>query len=97
MPRNRCKFLFASGLPEEPTGFWRFEFELEGPVGEGSEFDFERNVSSYMGCNFIELFAEFHHVDTQRTKRLTHFWVGLSDSSVYSKVDSCCLKWEVPL
>ncbi len=68
MSRNRGEFLFASCLPEEPAGLRRLYFKLEGPICEGSEFDFKGNVSPDMGRNFIELFAEFHHVDTKRTK-----------------------------
>ena len=68
MSRHRRKFLFASCLPEEPAGLRRLNFKLEGPICEGSEFDFEGNVSPDMGGNFIELFAGSHHVDTKRTK-----------------------------
>ena len=50
-----------------------------------------------MRRDFIKLFAEFHHVDAQRTHRLAHFGVGLGDARVDSQVDSGWLKAGVPL
>jgi len=68
MARNWCKFLLSCCFFKEPAGLRRFNNEFEGTIGKGSEFNLERNVSSYVCGNFIELFAEFHHVDTKWTK-----------------------------
>ena len=50
-----------------------------------------------MGGNFIELLAEFHHIDSERTEGLTHFGVRLGDSCEDAKVDGCWVEWGVPL
>jgi hypothetical protein len=42
-----------------------------------------------VGGYLIELLAEFHHVDTERTQRLTHFGIGLRHSREHSKIHSC--------
>jgi len=42
-----------------------------------------------MTCNLIELFAEFHHVDTERTQGLTHLRIGFGDTCQDSQVDGC--------
>jgi hypothetical protein len=68
MARNGCKLLSARSLLQKPAGLRWFDFELEGTVGEGSKFDLERDITPDVGGHFIELLAEFHHVDTKRTK-----------------------------
>ena len=89
MPGNRSKLLFARSLTQEPARLGGLQLELEGPVSEGSELDLEGDVSPDVGRHFIELFAEFHHVDTERTQGLTHLGVGLRYSSQNPQVDGC--------
>ena len=97
MAGHWCELFLASGFLEEPACLWRFEFELEGAIGESSEFDLKWDVSPDMRGDLIELLAEFHHVDAERTQRLTHFGVGLGNTSVDAQVDSGWLRGEVPL
>lgn len=85
-----CSFL------EEPARLGRLELELEGAVGEGGQLDLQGHVAADVGSDFIELLAEFHHIDPERTERLTHFGVGLGDSCEDAKVDGCWVGWGVP-
>lgn len=87
--RHRRELLLPGGLLQEPAGLgWLYD-ELEGAVGEGSEFDLEGYVASDVRGYLIELLAELHHVDSQRTQGLTHFGVGLRHSREHSKIHSC--------
>lgn len=97
MAGHRRELFLACCLLEEPAGLRRFDLELEGAIGEGREFDLKRDVAPDMRGDLIELLTEFHHVDAERTQRLTHFWVGLGNASVDAQVDSGWLGREVPL
>lgn len=90
--------LFLTGsLLEEPAGFRRLYFELEGAVGEGGKLDLERYVSADVRGYLIELFAELHHVDSEWTKGLAHLGVGLGYAGVDAQIDCGCLSAELPL
>ena len=89
MARQGGELLHTRSFMQEPARLWRFHIEFEGTISEGSEANFEGDVAPNVACFFIKLFAEFHHVDSQRTKGLTHLRVGLCHSCQHSQVHSC--------
>lgn len=64
MTGHRGKLVLARGFFEKPAGLWGFDLEFECAVGEGGEFDLEGHVAADMGGDFIELLAEFHHINS---------------------------------
>lgn len=80
MRRIIREFLFPCSFLQKPTGLGRFYFEFECSICEGGKLDLHGHVASDVSGKFVELFAEFHHVDTQGTEGLTHFGIWFSDS-----------------
>jgi len=91
------EFLFTCCFLQKPTSLWRFNFEFECSVSEGSQFNFHGYVSSDVCCDFIKLFAKFHHVNTQRAERLTHLGIWFCNACKNTEIYSGWVCIKLPL
>lgn len=78
MSGQRSELLNPWSFVKEPWSLWWFDYELESPVGVCCEFDFEWYIASDVGCEFVKLFTEFHHVNAQGAEAWPILGLGLA-------------------
>ena len=79
--------MFTDGFLDEPAGGRWLDHVGKGSIRVREQDHSHRDIGSDVASVGIEILAELHHIDTERTEGLTHLGGRLGSSSIDQQVD----------